>query len=200
MSRGRRMRPSPAVQTPAVAMKSAFPALGSTPFTRTRDLNGTVAESFSSRSPSFVCAEKSTFIRQRPFRLDDLDRRRSRLSAIEGLRHPVEPLHDRGQGRKRLELGDDEGKGGHRRRERAGRLGDYAKFDFTGDVCGDHDQNRDDLDHPVVAGREEADIPVDRDDCATVGDQLVESAEQSSRLRVLLARQQNLAARFPSRE
>ena len=58
MSRGRRMRPSPAVQTPAVAMKSAFPALGSAPLTRTWDLNGTVAESFSSRSPSSVRAER----------------------------------------------------------------------------------------------------------------------------------------------
>jgi len=52
------MRPSPAVHTPAVAMKSAFPALESGPVTRTRDLNGTVAESFSSRSPSSVGAER----------------------------------------------------------------------------------------------------------------------------------------------
>jgi hypothetical protein len=53
MSRGRRMRPSPAVQTPAVAMKSAFPALGSAALTRTRDLNGTVVESLGPTSKAF---------------------------------------------------------------------------------------------------------------------------------------------------
>ena len=192
MSRGRRMRPSPAVHTPAVAMKSAFPALGSGPSDKNAGPERDRCRKLLKQEPVVCWRGKSqTFICQRRVRLDHLDRRRSRFRGIDGLRHRVQPLHDRGEGRKRLELVDDEGKGGHRCRERAGRLGDYAEFDLAGDVCGGHDQYRDDLDHPVVAGREEADIPVDGDDCATVGDQLVELAEQSSRLRVLLARQQN---------
>ena len=102
------------------------------------------------------------------------------MRGIDGLHHRVEPRHNGSEGRKRLELVDDEGKGGHRCRERARRLGDYAKFDLAGDVCGGHDQNRDDLDHPVVAGREEADVSVDGDDGAAIGDRLIKSAEQSS--------------------
>ena len=52
-------------------------------------------------------------------------------------------------------------------------------------------KTRDDLDYPVVASREEADIPVDGDDRAAVGDGLVKSAEQSSGLRALSTRQPN---------
>src|SRR6185437_5345086 len=99
---------------------------------------------------------------------------------FDGLDEGAEPRHDRSIARQRLELGDDEREGGDEGRKGDRRLGNDAKLDLPFDKGRGDDEGRNNLDHPIVAGGEEADIAVDRGDLAKIGDEVIEPTEQLS--------------------
>src|SRR3984957_2069742 len=110
----------------------------------------------------------------------------ARLS--DGLDERAQPRHDRRVARQRLELGYDEREGGDQSRKGDRRLSNDAELDLPFDEGWSDDEGRNDLDHPIVAGGEEANIAVDRGDRAKIGDEVVEPTEQLSHLRVLISR------------
>jgi hypothetical protein len=85
-------------------------------------------------------------------------------------------------------LGHDQREGGDQSRERDRRLSDDAELDLPFDEGGGDNEGRDDLDHPIVASREETNVAVDRGDLAKIGDEIVEPTEQLSHLRALVTR------------
>src|SRR6185437_9382774 len=85
----------------------------------------------------------------------------------------------------------DEREGGDEGRKGDRRLGNDAKLDLPFDKGRGDDEGRNNLDHPIVAGGEEADIAVDRGDLAKIGDEVIEPTEQLSHLRWLVSRRHN---------
>src|SRR6478609_4268670 len=96
----------------------------------------------------------------------------------DGLDKSAQPRDDRSIARKRLELGHDQREGGDKSREGDRRLSDDAELDLSFDEGRGDDEGRDDLDDPIVTGREEANIAVDRGDLAKIADEVIESTEQ----------------------
>jgi hypothetical protein len=77
-----------------------------------------------------------------------------------------------------LELRHHQREGAEQRRERHGRLRDRAERHVAAHEHWRHDQRRDDLDHVVVAGGEEAHVAGDGDDESLVLDQGSDLAKQ----------------------
>ena len=95
--------------------------------------------------------------------LDQLDRRRGGR-AMHPLREAAQPREHRRVGRDRRELRDDQRERPDQVRERHRRLRDDAELDLTAHEQRAHDQRRDDLDQIVVAGGEEREVAIHRDD------------------------------------
>ena len=78
-----------------------------------------------------------------------------------------------------MKLGHDQRERAHQHGKRHGGLRHDAEFDPPLNEQGRHQQHRYDLDHVVVAGGEEAEVAVDADDDAEIGDQILELPHQA---------------------
>ena len=90
------------------------------------------------------------------------DARPLRVHGLDGLDETGKPGDDRCERGDRGELVDDHRKCAEQLAESHRRLGDDTELDFASDEPWRDQENRDDLDQVVVAGREEAEIAVDR--------------------------------------
>jgi hypothetical protein len=78
-----------------------------------------------------------------------------------------------------LELGDDERESGDEGRERDCRLGDRAEFDFAAHESGSDDQRRNELNEPIIPGREKPNVTVDRSDAPEILGESIEALLKS---------------------
>ncbi len=188
---GRTIRPSPASHRLAVALNSAIEASPG-PVTSVRVPARRRAERFatSTRPSCGARSESCWYASSSPdssisIRVAAASTRSAPApSALSRARH-------HGIAGDLLELGDDQRERAYQLRERHRRLRDHAEVRLPADEERRDDQDRDHLDHVVVAGREEAEVPAHGDDALQVLDHGVDARQEPLADPVLAAQERH---------